>query len=431
MFTSMPKLKRIAILTFVSIAFSTTSFAQEGDYNYDEAKVPQYTLPELLITKSGKTVSTSSEWRKTRRSEILELFRTHVYGKSPEKPKQIRFKVMSEEHGALNGLAIRKEVRVFFGEGEEPHMDILMFLPANKKKVPVFLGLNFYGNHTIHPDPAITLSDKWMRNNKELGITENKALESNRGTAATRWPVEMILSSGYGLATIYYGDIDPDYDDGFQNGIHPLFYRDGQTSPAPDEWGSIAAWAWGLSRALDYLEKDKQVDARRVAVLGHSRLGKAALWAGAEDERFALVISNNSGCGGAALSRRVFGETLTYINTSFPHWFCDNFLQYNDREADLPVDQHMLIALMAPRPVYVASAAEDLWADPKGEFLSAKHASVVYELFGKKGLPAREMPGLHTPAMGSLGYHIRAGEHDVTSYDWEQFIRFANMHLKR
>jgi len=396
--------------------------------NYDESKIPAYTLPDLLVMQDGTKVTDAETWRTKRRPEVLKLFETYMYGRTVAgRSEKMTFEVLESADDALGGKAIRKQVRVkFTGKDDGPGMDLLIYAPksAASKPAPAFVMLNFQGNHTTTTDPAVRLG---MTYDRRTGKAV-QADEKTRGAAKSRWPFEMIVERGYAVATAYYGDIDPDFND-FSNGIHPLYYKPGQTHPAPDEWGAIGAWAWGLSRALDCLQSDKLIDGKKVAVVGHSRLGKTSLWAGAQDERFAIVISNDSGCGGAALSRRVIGESVHRINTSFPHWFCDNFKKYNANEGELPLDQHMLVALAAPRPVYVASAEQDKWADPKGEYLSAYHAGVVYRLLGKPALESPDMPAVNQPVMTTVGYHIRTGKHDVTDFDWQRYMDFADKHL--
>ncbi len=422
-------MKKILFVFFLVV--SVAGYSQRPGINYEEEKVPSYTLPDLLVTQSGRKIKKLKQWEKIRRPEILNLFKQEVFGKIPGKLEISDVIVHENGMEALNGLALRKQVDlVFRRNNRELSIGVLIYLPKTTEKVPVFLGYNFLGNHTVINDPHIRLSESWVPDRPSLGIIHNQITEQSRGVMDERWPVEKIISAGFGLVTVYCGDVDPDKND-FLDGIHPFFYNEGQVNPRSDEWGTIAAWAWGLSRVMDYLEKDDQVNANQVIVVGHSRLGKTALWTAASDPRFAACISNNSGCMGAALSRRRFGETVAAINSNFPHWFCGNFKKYGGSEDELPVDQHMLLALIAPRPLYVASATEDLWADPKGEFLSAKLASPAYLLYGLKGLTADEMPEPDTPVQGVVSYHIRTGKHNITTYDWDQYIRFADEQVRK
>lgn len=396
--------------------------------NHDESLIPVYTLPEPLRMEDGSAVTDAAQWT-ARRAELLELLARHQYGFAPVAPVTVVGRVLSEDADALGGAATLKQVEVVLSRGGQSHsIGLLLFFPnAAVAPVPAFLGLNFYGNHTVHADPRIRLHRSWSPDNGELRVAGNRATTASRGLRAYRWPVETIIARGFALATVYSGDIDPDFDDGFRNGVHGLF-GDAEFSVPPDErWGTIAAWAWGLSRILDYIVWDEPaIDAARVIAIGHSRMGKAALWAAASDTRFAAAISNNSGCAGAALHRRRLGERLLDLNSNFPHWLNGRSKRYNEREADLPVDQHQLLALIAPRPVYVASAAEDLWADPKGEFLSLLHAEPVWRLLGVNSALPSAQPPVGAPVTGPLSYHIRPGVHDLLPDDWDRFLDFAS-----
>jgi (4-O-methyl)-D-glucuronate---lignin esterase len=413
----------IPLLTaLTAVALSMVIFDEAGSLLFSKP-VKEYTLPPVLQLSDGTPVEDIRMWDEIRRDEIIGLFDEYVYGPIPAKPENMSFEILDIKPDALDGKAIRKNIRVHFTPGEAgPTMDILIYLPKNTTgPTPLFLGMNFYGNHTTTEETDIPLPEAWVRNKAKYGITDNQASEESRSIRAYRWPASTLIEKGYGLATVYYGDLDPDFDDGFTNGVHPLF---------DVETGSISAWAWGLSRAMDYFMTDSDIDSKRVALMGHSRLGKAALWAGANDPRFAMVIANESGSMGAAISRRKYGEDVEYITSTFPHWFVPGLRSFADREEDLPVDQHMLLSLIAPRPLYVASAENDRWSDPEGEFLGLLATREVYELYGLKVTAADEMPAIRKPVEGIAGYHIREGVHDVTSYDWEQFLNFADIYLK-
>ena len=409
-------------LTFALLGLSISLEAQPSGFNYDEAKVPEYELPDPLTTEDGTKVTSPKIWQDIRRPEIFSLFQKHVYGRSPKPLGKIHYQVFDSSLNTGNDNYRRKQVEISLsGKKNGPKMDLLLYIPnTGAGPYPIFLTLNFRGNHSISKDPEVRITRSWVPNEK--GIKNNKASEATRGLRSSRWDVSQITSRGYALGTIYCGDIEPDHRNGRVDGIRAQY-------PEAYTWSAIGAWAWGLSRGLDYLEKDKDIDASKAIVMGHSRLGKTALWAGASDTRFAITISNNSGCGGAALSRRRFGETVKRINTSFPHWFVDQYKTYNDNEDACPVDQHQLAALVAPRPLYIASAVQDRWADPRGEFLAAKHAAPVYELLGAGTFPTKDIPPVDKPVRGAIGYHIRSGKHDVTPFDWKAYLDFADKHF--
>lgn len=413
---------------FAEAAAGTRLFSQEPPRSYDESKVRAYTLPDPLIFADGRKVKNRGDWER-RRGELLGLFEQNVYGKSPGALKDVAVETAKTAE-VLNGKAVRKMVTIRFRRGPETRtLDLLMYLPK-KRPAPLFVGVNFRGNHTVTTDPDIPISTKWVYSSARMA-PDNRSTEPSRGMQASQWPIEQIIEGGYGLATFYAGDMSPDYNEGFPQGIEPLFYRPGQRHRDRDEWGAIGAWAWGLSRAMDYFETDPDIDRKRVAVMGHSRMGKTALWAGARDPRFAMVISNCSGAGGATIARRRFGESAKDLETHFPWWFCENYARFSDNEDALPIDQHELLALSAPRPLYIAVAQEDLGSDPRGQLLSAVAATPVYKLLRTEGLGITEMPEVSHPVMTRIGFHMRPGKHDITPYDWTQYMAFAGKYMSQ
>lgn len=355
-----------------------------------------------------------------------------MYGRNPGRPAAMSFAGFDRDPKALGGKATRIQIAIRPGGKDGPRMDLLVYVPNNAKgPVPAVLGLNFRGNHAILTDPGIRLTDSWVEDEHKpyvdlTGVARHRATDATRGINASQWPVESILSRGYALATMYREDVASDLEPYFMSGAQSLYP---ELQGMDDNFSTIGAWAWSLSRALDALETVPSIDAKRVAVFGFSRLGKAALWAGATDERFAMVLSNESGAGGAKLFHRGVGEDIQRLNTRFPHWYARNFRKYIGRDTELPFDQHEVIALVAPRPVYVASALGDTNSDPAGEFAGAKAAEPVHLLLGADGLPCASWPEPGKSVQGGIGYHVREGMHDVLPYDWELYLDFMDRHL--
>lgn len=403
-----------------ALLMSLLVVAAEDPKNHDfdvvrnEAAVPPYQLPPILVASEGKPVTTPQEWFQTRRPQIMSLFANLIYGvvPQPEFPVRTTFEVVKKDDQYMEGIATRKEVRIRFqNEKGSAELQILVFSPnGSKTPAPAILLHSFAGTrdagHDAHPEKP--------------GYTRNGL------------PLGEIFKRGFGFVVVPQDELVRHNEVEFQRGVHPLFYRAGQSFPKANEWGVIATVSWSASRAMDYLETDPDIDAHRIAAMGHSKMGKAALWTCAQDQRFAMAILAQSGCAGAALWKRNFGENMEKMVTRFPYWLCRNAWKFMRNEEDLPVDQHMLLACIAPRPLYVASGEEDLWADPRGEYLSAYHASEVYRLLQKKGLESESSPPVGSVLMdGLIGYHNRPGGHSVEKTDWDNFLKFAALHLQR
>ncbi|HSI34418.1 MAG: alpha/beta hydrolase family protein [Phycisphaerae bacterium] len=371
---------------------------------YREEGVPKYTLPDPLARADGSKIATAKEWEAGERQRTLDLFATHVFGKTPARPAAMKFEVLLDDPKAMEGKATHKRVKITSTDaaGKSYAFEASLMLP-NGAKGPV---------------PAFVLI-----NNRPVA-----SADPTRGEKNGFWPAEEIVARGFATAVFRTWDVDPDEkgDAARAKGVRGVWPDGGGKVADGDAWATIGAWAWGASRVMDWLETVPAVDAKRVAVIGHSRGGKTALWAGAQDVRFSVAISSCSGEGGASLSRRRLGERVAHLNKSFPFWFCGNYKKFDDKEDALPVDHHQLVALMAPRAVAIGSADTDLWADPRGEFLAVAHAGPVFALYGQPTVAPAEMPALESPLnRGKLHYHVRKGGHNLLPQDWGYYMDFA------
>jgi hypothetical protein len=419
----------VLVNTVISIAQQPNRPALVAGFpvNYQEDSVGTYTLPELLVCTDGTPVTTAKQWTKKRRPELLKMVEEIQYGKMPPAPLSLKYNVFDKGTPAFNGKAIRKQVTVYLADDTANYkMNLLIYLPANTKKpVPLLLNISFSAPNQIADDSGVLVGYTWTR--------EGIKIKADQPGRFPKMDIEQFVDAGIGFATVYYGDIEPDFKGGIKYGIRGTYLKSGQTAPAVNEWGAISAWAWGLSRAMDYFEKDKQVDSKRIALQGASRLGKTVLWTGIHDTRFKMVIASISGEGGAAIARRNYGETIQHITDTSRYYyqFAPAYHSYANKINDLPFDAHALVALMAPRPLLLQTGSTDYWSDPKGEFLSAIAAEPVYKLFGKNGPGTLAMPkaGETSLLMNPLGYYIHEGGHTVLPEDWALFIRYMKKFL--
>ncbi len=413
----MPSIHHPWLLLAAVLLLPALALAAVPDPNSLPAR-PELTDPLTLV--SGGAVTRLDQWELERKPELRRLFQEYMYGHFPTRPGTVEADVTFEDPSALGGEAVVREVELRFGLPGMRPVRLLVVAPRHRKgRVPVFVGPNFCGNHALLDDERISLPQGWMYP-KYPGVEDNRATNAGRGKQFDVWNLDLAVSRGYGVATFYNGDVEPDVA-GAKDGIRAQY-------PKAD-WGAIAAWSWGISRAVDYLRLCPEFDPERIIAVGHSRNGKAAIVAAAFDERIALAIPHQAGCGGTAPSRGTVGESVERINTSFPHWFNARFKQFNRQPERLPFDQNCLVALMAPRPVLFSNAVEDTWANPAGQFEVLRGADPVYRLHGVRGLEYDVMPEPGRLLFGRLGYYIRPGKHSMTRQDWHAFLDFADRQL--
>jgi hypothetical protein len=415
-------------LLILAATFASSRFLMAQTRFPEPDQLPSHPeLPDPLVMFNGERVTSKQQWFDKRRPELKALFQHYMYGYLPP-PLKIKAKVEHEDTQAFDGKATLREITISFGPPDTPPIHLLLVVP-NKRKgpAPVFVGMNFCGNHAIVNDRAVQIPTMWMYPGP--GVKNNRATEAGRGKQIDTWALEQSIDRGYAVATFYDGDIDPDQSE-VREGIQPHL-RKKNAKPGPHDWGTIAAWAWGVQRVVDHLHDHKDIDKERIAAVGHSRLGKTAILAAALDERIALAIPHQAGCGGTSPDRsdNPKAETVKRINSGFPHWFDGAFKEFNDHTDKLPFDQHCLIALMAPRPVLLSNAEEDQWANPSGQFRMLQAADPVYRLLDSSGLEAKRMPPLGKLIDSKLGYYIRAGKHSMTKEDWKVFLDFADKHF--